>query len=135
MKRIILQILFFLNICSIISLLLGSCNQTAGPDFDSAEFVGVWLYSAATPDELTMTTTTFFKDVGLGAGTMECSITSYDENANHIEMSTTSATGIFTYPTGTVLYMKYSVSGNELFMEMFTTDYPPSATQGPYIKQ
>ena len=139
MKETTLCIRVAIVICTILGLLFVSCNQATGPDLGpdlvSAEFEGVWLDDEFTPDELTITTTTLDRDTGLGMGTMECSITSYDENVNHIEMSTTSATGIYTYPIGTVLYVTYSVSGNELYMSMDTAGYPASALSGPYIRQ
>jgi hypothetical protein len=127
-----------LVIGSILSLLFVSCMQATGPDFGGAEFTGAWVYDMGfTTETLTITTTAFaFQQNGNILGTMECSITSYDENANHIEMSTTSVTGIYTiYSEGTDWYLTYSVSGNEIYLDMDTTGYPASARYGPYIKQ
>jgi len=138
MKKITLCIMVALAICLILGLLVVSCKQTTGPDFGGAEFTGIWVLDAGFLIEtLTITTTTFtLMDTGLVVGTMKCSITSYDENADHIKMSTTSVTGDFTgLPIGTVWYLTYSISGNELYYDMDPTGYPASALSGPYIKQ
>lgn len=138
MKKRTLHVIAALAICSILGLVIVSCDQATGPDFGGAEFAGIWVQDEVLAVEtLTITTTTFeVKDTGVIEGTMKCSITSYDEGANHIKMTTTSVTGIWTLlGTGIVLYVTYSISGDEMYTDWDTSAYPASATEGPYIKQ
>jgi len=138
MKKSTLCVIVAMVICSLLGLVIVSCDQATGPDFGGAEFAGIWVQDEVLAVEtLTITTTTFeLEDTGMFEGTMKCSITSYDETANHIQMTTTSVTGIWTLlGTGIVLYVTYSISGDEMYMDWDTSAYPASATGGPYIKQ
>ena len=139
MKKFTLLTTFSLVILLLLLLIVG-CNQTTGPDFSGAEFTGIWALSDAYGTEtLFITTTTFtVEDTGSIVGKMKCSITYYDENTNHIKMTTDSVTGIFTLmaSVGTVWYVTYNVSGNELHFDTSDAAYPVSAFYfGPYIKQ
>jgi hypothetical protein len=139
MKKSTLYVIAALAICSLLGLVFVSCEQSTGPDFGGAEFAGIWVYDIGLMVEtLTITTNTFeVKDTGVIAGTMQCSITSYDETANHIKMTVTSVSGDYVgvVPIGTVWYVTYSISGNEMLVAQDTSGYPASATDGPYIKQ
>lgn len=70
---------------------------------------------------------------------MDSSITSYDVAAGHIITQVTATTGdyVAAIAVGTVIYITYSISGNEMLLSMDETGtaYPVTATGGPYIKQ
>ena len=140
MKNFTPKVTAVLVVCSILTLLVVTCKQSTGPDFGDGEFAGIWVQDVGLAVEtLTITTKTFeVRDTGLVNGTMKCSIKSYDENTKHIKMSVTSLSGDYagTIPIGLVLYVTYSINGNELYFDMDISGYPASSIAfGPYIKQ
>jgi hypothetical protein len=57
-----------------------------------------------------------------------------DEAANHIQVNITSATGSPTATVGTA-YITYSISGNDLYISILNSGYPPSAADGAFTRQ
>jgi hypothetical protein len=126
-----------LLVVAVLGAVLISCKtQNNAP-----AFVGTWSQSASgeTVTWVFTTNTVSVTATGLLTGSMDWSIQAIDEGSNHIQMSQTSATGIYATvpgtPNGTAYYMTYSVSGNSLYISSATTTYPAAATAGPYTRQ
>jgi hypothetical protein len=115
-----------------------SCCETDGSS--GLEFVGTWIAGTVgvASDTITATSTTITRDTDMGefVGTITISITSYDEEVNHIQGTVTAATGIYDGSVGLTVYILYVIDGNSMMFGADTDDYPPEEDlEGPYEKQ
>jgi hypothetical protein len=99
---------------------------------------GTWAFtpSAGVTDTIVITASTWSETV-TSSGTMNCTINNLDTGASHILMTVTSGSGLLSlmYPSGTVIYVTYSLNGDSLLLDGQTGSYPASATVGPYTRQ
>jgi len=103
------------------------------------EFAGTWqaTFLGVTETWVLSSGSASVTDSGGGLdGTANWSITTYDTVTKHIQLSLSSATGVWAllYSKGAPLYMTYSVVGSTLTMSYSASSYPSSGTQ-PYLKQ
>ena len=121
---------FLVAIALALSFLLSSCGGSNGGG-GMPDFVGTWS-ATQSGETVTFVFTTGSLSVtasGVLSATWDCSFQSVDENAKHIQMVQTSATGLYAslFPNGTVLYMTYRVDGNSIYLKVSDSGYPPTA--------
>ena len=115
-------------------IFLSSCQNPSG----GVDFVGVWRADLGGGEIATVTfTTTTIHISDTTNGTVDYSITSYDENAKHILTSVTGSTGAWTAQAGangTVSYWLYSINANQIDFAIQTGSYPASVSGIVFVK-
>jgi hypothetical protein len=135
MNKKILSCSFLLGIIIILGFITGcSLAGPVPPVAVPTEFSGSW--KGAGPDIYTFTSLNISLTNTI-VGDAEYEILSYDETAKHITTSFISGSGVYLLvPAGSVDYWTYSITGgNELFFDTSTSDFPVTATKGPFLKQ
>jgi hypothetical protein len=128
------RVMGILLVVAVLGVVLMSCNTQNTPP----AFVGTWVGTSGldTWTFVFSTETVSTIRTGASAGSAVLAIQAIDEAADHIQLSQTSATGSFAIdPDGTILYMTYSIIGDSLLLRVNTGTYPPSAIDGPFLRQ
>jgi len=116
-----------------IFLLLSSCNSPV------PEVYGTWVMDrGATTETITFAADTVHGDIsGSGSGTVDFTVTEFDETAGHIGLVVVASTGTAagSYPVGSDCYMTYLILEDGLYIEIDFSEYPSHATIGPYLRQ
>jgi hypothetical protein len=119
----------FLGLC----LLLSSCGSSV------PEIYGTWAQDRGGHTE----TITFSADTvhgvtsGSGPGTVDFSVSEFDETAGHIGLHVVASTGTSasSFPVESDCYMTYSILEDGLYIEIDFSEYPLHPTIGPYLLQ
>ncbi|RPJ09462.1 MAG: hypothetical protein EHM28_01430 [Spirochaetaceae bacterium] len=135
-----LKFIFIGILLAVITTAFTSC-EVLSPS--SPEFTGSWYYQAPTGGVMATFTSTSFNlnsnaiNLINMTGTLNTTITSYDETANRMICHVNSATGYYAslLTPGDTLWVVYSINGNQLRWNGQEGTYPAAPGSNIYIKQ